>query len=559
MRTPLPATVCSSRNLTLLSLLLTLSPAWLKAEESAAPPDSIPAVEEALVLADLVLRRHIDPPTRQEMLLAAARALYREAGRPLPAGLSQQISEAAGEDALREVLRAACEEFETHAPQQEAARDGATPRRGAKAAGDVVRGAILAIVSGGPAITTVDEQRVAAQFQSNRYVGTGIALSSQDGVPVMTTVFEGGPAKAAGARDGDRIERIDDRDTAGLELIEVVKLLRGAEGTPVVVALRQPGETEARVVTIVRGVVPLKTVDGYRVLKAFETREGERPGGGEATRPGAGAGAGRKIAVVHVSRIAASTVHELEQLREQFARDGVRGLVLDLRGVQESSRHHAVLLADAFLDKGMIGRVRGAERVETYTAEPEELFPGLPVALVVGRFTRGAAEWFAVALQDNGRAKVVGEPTPGMAWAHTDVPLPDGVRVLRLATATFERGDGRALARPGGAADPGGGGPDVVAHASPPAAAPARDAAARSPGEAVKDALAKLAEAAVGGGATESKGRRVRRSDQRNPSTAPWGVTPDVIVGAASNAEAWGQVAADAMIAAAVEELRGQK
>jgi carboxyl-terminal processing protease len=92
--------------------------------------------------------------------------------------------------------------------------------------------------------------------------------------------------------------------------------------------------------------------------------------------------------------------------------------------------------------------VRSADREELYSAEPEEIFPELPLGILVDQTTAGPPEWLAAALQDNHRALIIGEPTSGIAYEETGVPLADRKSVLVLPTALLERGDGRPLYRP---------------------------------------------------------------------------------------------------------------
>ena len=110
--------------------------------------------------------------------------------------------------------------------------------------------------------------------------------------------------------------------------------------------------------------------------------------------------------------------------------------------------HHAVLLADALLDAGSIGRVRTQQRVRDFQASRDCLFNDMPLAILVSRDTSGTAEWLAAALQDNHRAIIVGTPTAGQGYAKSGVPLPDTDFVLVLATGLLQRADGRLLYGP---------------------------------------------------------------------------------------------------------------
>jgi carboxyl-terminal processing protease len=402
-------------------------------QKPAATPDP---EDEALELVDLILQHHIDPPTRQEMVLAQLKALFRTSGRRMPVGLSRRVSEATSDGQLRALVRECWEEAHRGEPQYPteqfrmddlSAGGRRRPLTGDAALREAMRFGLIGIVPSGVAFRSAREFAVDEQFQSNRYVGTGIALAMQDGTPTMADVFDRGPVQKAGGKAGDRIIRINGQSTAGMELRDVVELLRGPVGTGVQVEVRQPDATATRTLLITRDVVPLTTIKDYQLF---------------------GSGAELRVAYLRVDLISASAAHELEQYRQRLSEDGARALVLDLRGLDGGSVHNSVLLADALLDGGVIGRARSADREDVYSAEPDELFPGLPLGILVDQMTAGPAEWLAAALRDNHRAVIIGEPTAGIAYEETGVPLPDGKSVLVLPTALLERGDGRPLYRP---------------------------------------------------------------------------------------------------------------
>jgi carboxyl-terminal processing protease len=273
-------------------------------------------------------------------------------------------------------------------------------------------------------ITTAKEYVVNEQLAANQYVGIGIVLATKDEWPVMTGIFEDGPADMGGAREGDLIEEVDGIQTVDKPMHEVVDLLRGPAGTQVRLALRQPSADERREVTLTRGVVPMKTLQYSRLERE-----------GEAT-----------LGHIRVERIAASGPHELRRI-EQALEDDVQGIILDLRGASDGEPHFGVLLANALLDGGSIGAVHSGQRIRTFEADRHCVFRSLPLALLVDERTSGTAEWVAAALQDNGRAKVVGRPTSGNSYVVEGVPVPGSDYVLVLRTGLLARKNGQPLVR----------------------------------------------------------------------------------------------------------------
>jgi C-terminal processing protease CtpA/Prc len=240
----------------------------------------------------------------------------------------------------------------------------------------------------------------------------------------------------------DVIEQVNGVETKGMDLMTVVDRLRGEEGTDVTIEVRQPNAANSRTLKMTRGTLPHPTVLGVRKKPsgAWDVQlDGPTP-----------------IGYLRISEIAASTPHELRTLAREFENQGNWGLVLDLRGLRGTSLHPAVMLADSLLAGGVIGRVRTAQREQTFQADSDQLFRGRPIAVLVDSETSGTAEWLAAALQDNHRAIIVGVPTASATYtifagvaSWTDVrsmvTIGDGSWSIELTTGQLRRGDGRPL------------------------------------------------------------------------------------------------------------------
>jgi carboxyl-terminal processing protease len=391
-----------------------------KAETEPAAPQAFAA--RLLNVTDVVLAHHVDPPTRQQMLLAGTKALFTAAKVPQPLHLSRQISELGTREQCSEFLARTLLHTFGDKPLSKETQNAALEE-------------MLKILPGGAQLTTVKEAQVLEQLQGNRYVGIGIALGmgEEDKLPRVSSDLAGGPARMAGVKAGDLIEEIDGVPTTGQDLPKIIDRLRGAEGTVVTIVVRQPGAAEARKLTITRGVVPRKTVIGHKALseEQWEFRaEPELP-----------------IACVRILAIGASTLHELRKIEQQLRNEGYRALILDLRDASPGTLPSAVALADGLLDAGPIGRVQTAEGTREFQADAECLFRKWPLAVLVNSNTSGTAEWLAAALQDNHRAIIVGEQTSGSNYTSTPYPLEDQESAVILATGLLERGNGRALQR----------------------------------------------------------------------------------------------------------------
>lgn len=303
---------------------------------------------------------------------------------------------------------------------------------------------LLAHVSGGARLLSAKDLKVQQQIAGNHYVGLQIALSfnSEAKRTEIAEVLQGGPAHRAGVLKGDLIDEIDGVTTDGLDVREVVDRLRGLEGTEVTIRVRQAKGGPLRSYKIVRGVLPRQTIEPVRSF-----------GGDRGDTLVAGPGL---ISYLKIKEIAGSTPRELRQLARTLEDEGAKALVLDLRGMTQAGLHPTILLADDLLDAGVIGRVRSAQRIETYRAEPDALFRDWPLAVIVDSQTTGPAEWLAAALQDNHRAVIVGAQTGAvfgrtgelLDGVETAVPVADSTWFVEMPTGRLERADGRPLASP---------------------------------------------------------------------------------------------------------------
>ncbi len=404
----------------------------LAAKPSAAPVSGQPAevpieafIQQAQSITDAVLEHHPDPPTRQEMWLAGAKALLARVGVTQYSGLSNRVSRLNTEQQFSE--------FAKEILSSEAVRKNSQPAWVLQA---TFLYGILGVVPGGAYLETAKEAFVGGQLKANRYVGTGIALGYDKAAdyPQIGSMFPHGPMERAGGRAGDLILKVDDHDVHGTKVRDVVELLRGDEGTRVTLIVRAPADTETRTIVVTRGAVVLETLQGLRQTAAGQWEYLVEPGS--------------PIHYVKIDKINGSTAHDLKRLERHLRAEGCHAVVLDLRGDDSYDLHYALLVADVLLDEGVIGRLRMGDRVREFRSDRDHLFRDWPLAVLVDRSTSGGAEWIAAALQDNRAAVIVGETTSGFVDIRTPVALPGSDTILHLATAIFERPSGRPMRGP---------------------------------------------------------------------------------------------------------------
>lgn len=266
---------------------------------------------------------------------------------------------------------------------------------------------------------------------SSRFAGVGIEWTMKDRVPVVDEVYHGGPAWHAGVRVGDRILAVAGKPTAGSSAYELANRLRGKPDTAVTLALARPsaqGGAHSPVmpvqVTVKRRTIELSKVEASQLLDPE-----------------------RGIAYLRLRRFQkGTTIAVLRELR-RLKGEGMRGLVLDLRGSSGSDLRAAAGVADLFMAERKIvelkGRAAGTNR--TIRAASRTLHGDTAIAALVDSTTRAAAEILAGALKENERATLFGSRTPGRGSLQKIFQLqPHGV-ALRLTICHFHTPSGAPI------------------------------------------------------------------------------------------------------------------
>ena len=257
--------------------------------------------------------------------------------------------------------------------------------------------------------------------------GLGIEISMNDAKLTVVSPIEDTPAWRAGVKSGDHIWKIDETLTRGLTITEAVKRMRGEKGTRVTLSILRQGEVKPLVIPLVRDIIKTRSLKartlapgyGYVRVGHFQERTGEE--------------------------FAAS----LERLRAENG-GNLKGLVLDLRNNPGGLLDAAVAVAGRFvgdrLDNGLIVYTEGREpfanhRFNAVVGEKEPLYP---LVVLINRGSASASEIVAGALQDHGRAVVMGAPSFGKGSVQTVVPMREGAG-LKLTTARYYTPKGRSI------------------------------------------------------------------------------------------------------------------
>jgi carboxyl-terminal processing protease len=254
-----------------------------------------------------------------------------------------------------------------------------------------------------------------------RYSGIGIEVQDREGKIVVNAIINGSPADQAGINPGDTITSINGVPVAGQPSSEAMDELQGKPDSSVVLHLVPP-EGEERDVEITRQYIKLPTL-------SFELLDGS-------------------IAYFKMTTFHQESAEHLEHALESIQNDGIElsGIVIDLRGNPGGVLRQAVAMADGFLDDGLIVSTRGRNSTMQleFTANPGQWLPGVPLMILVDHSTASASEVLAGALQDNGRAVIVGERTFGKGSVQSVLPLRNGAGI-KLTTALYYTPSGRSI------------------------------------------------------------------------------------------------------------------
>lgn len=255
----------------------------------------------------------------------------------------------------------------------------------------------------------------------SRFSGVGVVLGLKEGKLMVISTMEGGPAVRAGILAGDQVLKVDGQLAEKLGSAEAANLLRGDSGAAVALTIYRPSTQDTFEVELQRESINVPSVRDSGMVP--------RQGAGDS-----------KIGYVRVTQFNTTTAAELLKALEELERNGMQGLIVDLRGNPGGLLEAAIEVAAHFLPAGSLvvsteGRVNSQNK---FYRTPAGSVPraNYPVALLVNGASASAAEILAGALKDLRRAVLVGETTFGKGSVQSVIPLQDGT-AIRLTTAKY--------------------------------------------------------------------------------------------------------------------------
>jgi carboxyl-terminal processing protease len=258
-----------------------------------------------------------------------------------------------------------------------------------------------------------------------KFGGVGITISLRDNILTVISPLSGTPAFKLGIRAGDRIRKIDGKDTKGLSLDDAVNKLRGKIGTDVTVAIEREGVPDLMDFTITRAEIIVHAVPYYGMVTP-------------------------DIGYIKLATFSDKTTSDVENALRSLQKQGMKKLILDMRYNPGGLLNQAIEISELFLKPGnVIVSTRGRTQKTESTAHRVPLLkPDVPMVVLVNQGSASAAEIVSGALQDWDRALIVGKTSFGKGSVQTIFPLDNAGNALKLTTAFYYLPFGRCINKP---------------------------------------------------------------------------------------------------------------
>jgi carboxyl-terminal processing protease len=254
--------------------------------------------------------------------------------------------------------------------------------------------------------------------------GLGIEVTMEEGLVKVVTPIDDTPAARAGIMANDIITHIEDEQVQGLTLNQAVEKMRGPVNTSVRLKIQRKDRKEPLEVKLTRETIRIRPV-------RFRAEGGD-------------------LGYIRVTQFNEQTFEALrnaiDKIGGEIGQDKLKGYVVDLRNNPGGLLDQAIMVSDAFLDRGEIVSTRGrnAEETQRFNAKPGDLAKGKPIVVLINGGSASASEIVAGALQDHKRATVLGTRSFGKGSVQTIIPL-GGNGAVRLTTARYYTPAGRSI------------------------------------------------------------------------------------------------------------------
>ena len=258
--------------------------------------------------------------------------------------------------------------------------------------------------------------------------GIGIVFNASTDTITVLSVIPKGPSSEAGVRPGDRIVKINGRVVAGQKIPQdsMVRLMRGKRGTRVMLGVKRAALNELVDIEVTRAPIEIHSIETSFMLDS------------EA-----------KIGFVRLSQFARTSYSEMRNAIMKLREEGLRGIIIDLRGNGGGFLDQAILIANEFLPENSLivyTEDRFGEQIKEYS-RGNGGSTDLEIAILVDETSASSSEILAGAIQDNDRGVIIGRRTFGKGLVQSQIPFTDG-SAIRLTVARYYTPSGRSIQRP---------------------------------------------------------------------------------------------------------------
>lgn len=274
-------------------------------------------------------------------------------------------------------------------------------------------------------IPAKDLEAVTADLKGS-FSGIGIQFTIQNDTIHVNNVIQGGPSEKVGLMAGDRIVEVDDSAFVGKIVTneEAMKRLKGEKGSKVKLGVYRPGEKELLHFTVVRGNIPVKSIDAAYMIN-------------------------EKVGYVKVNKFGETTYPELLIALAKLSQKNCEGLIIDLRGNTGGYMAAAIQMVNEFLPNNrLIVYTQGRKSPrQDYNSNGTGSNQKMPLVILVDEGSASASEIFAGAIQDNDRGTIVGRRSFGKGLVQQPIEFSDG-SAIRLTIARYYTPSGRCIQKP---------------------------------------------------------------------------------------------------------------
>ena len=407
-----------------------------------SPTDAQTFSDKAFDALSFVRTNYIKKLNLGEMVSNGLKGLYRVADVPMSDDLKDKLTKAKdlSDKEIRELLR---ESRKPLGKREDLDQD--------KDVGIAMRAALSKFVD--DYTTFIDKEKVKDLDKdlTGEFTGIGVQIRrdiARDGLLVVTPI-RGGPAFKAGILAGDLITEIiretdengaalaapEVTSTKGMETTDAVKLILGLPATKLKLKIEREGSKDPIVKELTRDRILVESVYGFKRNPKDESWD-------YYVDPKS------KIAYICLTTFAKHSAADLEKVVKQLAKDGVKGLVLDIRFNPGGYLGAAVQISDLFIDDGIIVSVRqgnSRDRERAYRGQSANSYLNFPMVCLINDMSASGSEILSACLQDHGRAVIMGERSFGKGSVqNVEEHEPTGGKI-KLTTATFWPPSGRNL------------------------------------------------------------------------------------------------------------------